>query len=230
MKISLITLCLLGASLATLPLGAQDAADEEPKPDDGPKTIYIPSNPKAAAYIIGNLSNKELVTAPRVEPVFNAFLERKGLDVKYREEALLGLAALHKTDRLTELLATLERLDTNGVSKAAAIADLGPLLAKSKPADLAAKKSNLENLIARAQLPITRCVASAGLITAEGKADSLWEQAAKNNSRLTDLVCGVPLVVDAELRASFQPKLAPLAEKAATPELQRLPGTQGPRC
>lgn len=218
MKIPLIPLCLLGALLTALPLAAQD---EEPKPDDGPKKIYIPSSPKAAAYIIGQLSNKELVQAPRVEPVFNAFLERKGLDAKYREEALAGLAALHKTDRLTELLATLERLDKQGASAATSISDLGPFLAKSKVADLAAKKSALEKLRAGAKLFVTRCVASAGLITAEGKADSIWEQSAKDNARLTDLVCGVPLVTNATLRASFQPRLATLAQQAATPELQR---------
>ena len=222
MKLSLIRLCLLGASLAALPLGAQDAADEEPKPDNGPKKIYVPANPTAAAYVLSRLSNKELVQAPRVEPVFKAFLERQGLDVRYREEALTGLAALHKTDRLTELLASLERLDRKGDAGAPAISELGLLLAKSKPADLAAKKTDLENLIAKAQSSVTRCVASAGLITAEGKADPVWEQAAKDSGRLTDLVCGVPLVADAALRASFQSKLAPLARQAVTPELQRL--------
>lgn len=218
MKISLIPLCLLGAFLAALPLAAQD---EEPKPDDGPKKIYIPANPKAAEYIIGQLSNKELVQAPRVEPVFHAFLKRPGLDAKYREEALAGLAALHKTDRLTELLDALERLDAQGASAVTSITDLGPFLAKSKPADLAAKKAALENLIAKAKLPVTRCVVAAGLITAAGQAGSVWEQSAKDNARLTDVVCGVPLVADATLRASFQPKLALLAQKAATPELQR---------
>ena len=218
MKISLIPLCLLGAFLTALPLAAQD---EESKTDDGPKKIYIPANPKAADYIISQLSNKELVQAPRVEPVFNAFLKRKGLDAKYREEALAGLAALHKTDRLTELLAALERLDALGSGSAVAITDLGPFLARSKPADLTAKKSALENLRAKAKLRETRCVVSAGLITADGKADAVWEQAAKDNARLTDLVCGVPLVMDATLRTSFQPRLSPLAQKAATPDLQR---------
>ena len=220
MNILFLRNCLLGALLAALPLAAQDAGDDEPKSDDG--KVYIPSSPKQAAYVLGQLSNKQLVLQARVEPVFIAFLGRTGLEEKYREEALTGLAALHKTDRLTELLATLDRLDTNGPANATAIGDLGPLLAKSKPADLAAKKAGLENLITKAQQPVTRCVLSAGLITAEGKADAIWEQAAKNNSRLTDLVCGVPLVADAELRASFQPKLVPLAQQGALAELQRL--------
>src|SRR5262245_11146404 len=97
---------LVFAVIGPSPSRAQDTAQPEAK------KIYIPSNPRAAAYMLGRLSNKELAQAPRVEPVYNAFLERAGLDVRYREEALAGLASLHKTDRLTELLAAFERLDS----------------------------------------------------------------------------------------------------------------------
>lgn len=221
MKIPFLSLFLLGASLAARPLRAQDAVEAEPQPGAEPKQIYIPASPTAAAYVLGRLSNRELVQAPRVEPVFNAFLERGGLAVKYREEALAGLAALRQTDRLTELLATLGRLDLKGAASAPAISELGLLLAAAKPADLAARQGGLENLITKGRSPVTRAVAFAGLIAAEGKADRVWEQAAANNARLNDLVAGVPLVTDPALRASFQSRVAPLAREAATPELQR---------
>ena len=48
------------------------------------------------------------IEAPRSEFVYVALLQRKGLDRKYRVEALEGLAAIRKTDSLTELLAGLE--------------------------------------------------------------------------------------------------------------------------
>src|SRR6476620_10778237 len=78
-------------------------ADEEP----ARKTFFLPKSPAAAAYVLGRLSNKELIEAPRSEFVFVALLQRRGLERKYRVEALDGLAKLRNTDPLTELLAAL---------------------------------------------------------------------------------------------------------------------------
>ena len=222
MRIFQVLLCLFAVLCPSSPVPAQDAAGGETKPEEGARKFYLPANPRAAAYMLGRLSNKELLQAPRVEPVFIAFLERTGLDPKYREEALAGLATLRKTDRLSELLAALDRLDGQGTNATAAINDLAVLLAKSKSADLAAKKPALEALIGRAENPLVRRAAFAGLVTADGKPNPLWDQAARENTRLADLVGAVPLIVDGVLRASFQPLIAPLAQKAATPELQQL--------
>src|ERR1051325_8314881 len=73
--------------------------------DDGQKkTFFLPKNPTAAAYILNRLSNKELIAAPRSEFVYVALLQRKGLDRKYRLEALEGLSRIRQSDVLTELL------------------------------------------------------------------------------------------------------------------------------
>ena len=58
------------------------------------KTLFLPKSPAAAAYVLGRLSNKELIEAPRSEFVYVALLQRKGLDRKYRIEALEGLPLL----------------------------------------------------------------------------------------------------------------------------------------
>ncbi len=222
MRIFIVWLCLLAALRLLLPVTAADAAGGEAKPPEEARKFYLPANPRAAAYMLGRLSNKELLQAPRVEPVFNALLERTGLDSKYREEALTGLATLHKTDRLSELLAALERLDARGTNAAPAIRDLAALLAKSASRDLAEKKLGLETLAAKAEQPLTRRAAFAGWLTAEGKPNPLWDQVARDDTKLVDLVGAVPLLTDAALRASFQPLIAPLAQRAATPELQQL--------
>ena len=77
-------------ALLALPLAAR-AQDDTPK-----KTFFLPKNATAAAYILNRLSNKELIAAPRSEFVYVALLQRKGLERKYRIEALQGLAAIHK--------------------------------------------------------------------------------------------------------------------------------------
>jgi putative heme-binding domain-containing protein len=206
---------ILSLSLLTFTLALPLAAQEK-------KQVYLPSNPKAAAYILGRLSNKELVQAQRVEPVYIAMLERKGLEAKYREEALEGLAKLHNTDRLAELLAAVERLDQQEPATAApALADLAALLTKSKAADVAAKKAVLESLLNKAKQPLTRQIAYAGLVAAGGAVDALWQAAAKDNAHLADFIGGLPLVSDAQARSQFQSKVVPLATSAPSPQVQR---------
>src|SRR2546421_6269745 len=83
--------------------------------------FFLPQNPTAAAYVLGRLSNQELMAAPRSEFVYVALLQRAGLDRKYRLEALDGLAALRHTDRLSELLAGMSAMDKKGEDSAGAL-------------------------------------------------------------------------------------------------------------
>src|SRR5262249_32579727 len=62
--------------------------------------FFLPQNPVAAAYVLGRLSNQELIAAPRSEFVYVALLQRKGLERKYRLEALEGLSKIRKSDPL----------------------------------------------------------------------------------------------------------------------------------
>src|SRR6266581_8368816 len=77
------------------------------RPQEPKTSFFLPQNPVAAAYVLGRLSNQELIAAPRSEFVYVALLQRAGLDRNYRLEAMAGLAALHHTDSLTELLAAM---------------------------------------------------------------------------------------------------------------------------
>src|SRR5262249_3534777 len=119
-------------------------------------SFYLPKSPVAAAYILGRKSNRELIALPRSEFVYVALLQRKGLEKKYRPEALDGLATIRKTDRLTELLAGLTELHKKGDASEPVLRELTPVLTQSKPADLAAKRTGLEKLAAESQLPLTR--------------------------------------------------------------------------
>src|SRR5207248_9065960 len=76
--------------------------------------FFLPQNPVAAAYVLGRLSNQELIAAPRSEFVYVALLQRAGLDRKYRLEALQGLATIGHTNPLSELLRTLSELEKKG--------------------------------------------------------------------------------------------------------------------
>ncbi len=221
MRIILLLVSLVAITRCGARSHAQDTPAGNAKPEAEPRKLYLPASPRAAAYVLGRLSNKELVQAPRVEPVFNAFLERAGLDAKYREEALIGLAGLHKTDRVAELIAALGRMDGQGTNVMAVMTDLAVMVARTKPAELAAKKSSFMALLGKAEFTLTRRAAWVGLVTAEGKPNPAWDETSKVDSQRIDLVGAVPWIVDPNLRSSFQPLLAPLAQKSSNPELQQ---------
>src|SRR6266545_4718511 len=120
------------------------------------KSFFLPKSPAAAAYVLGRLSNKELAEAPRSEFVYVALLQRKGLERKYRIEALEGLAKIRNSDTLTELLGGIHNLDSKGEESEPVLRDLGSLLLLNKTADLAAKRADFEKLASESQLPLTR--------------------------------------------------------------------------
>src|SRR5258706_16352069 len=160
--------------------------------------FFLPQNPVAAAYVLGRLSNQELIAAPRSEFVYVALLQRAGLDRKYRIEALDGLSTLRHTDRLSELLAGLSALDKKGEDSAASLRDLLPILLQSSPAELAAKRSAVEKLAVESQLALTRQIAYAALVTADQSIEPAWKQA--RAGQLVDLVLAIPLIRDPALR------------------------------
>src|SRR5438477_4084404 len=207
------------ALLAAMALSSQvmgGAADEPPK-----KTLFLPKSPRAAAYVLGRLSNKELTEAPRSEFVYVALLERKGLERKYRVEALEGLAKIRNTDALIELIGGINALDQKGEESAPVLTDLATLLLQTKTDDLAAQRANLAKLTTESQLALTRQIGFAALATADGSADLIWPQAEADSARLADLVLSIPLIRDANLRAAVYPKVEPLLRKSEPAQVRR---------
>jgi putative heme-binding domain-containing protein len=192
------------------------AAEEPPK-----KTLFLPKSPTAAMYIINRLSNKELIEAPRSEFVYVALLQRNGLERKYRVESLEGLAKLRNTDPLTELLRGIGELDKRGADAEPALRDLAALVLQHKAAELAARRGELEKLTSEMQLPVSRQIGYAGLLTADGSADKAWQQSESDPVKLTDLLLGIPLLRDAHLRAALHPKVEPLLHKAEPADVRR---------
>lgn len=197
------------------------ASTGESQSDEQRTNFFLPKSPIAAAYVLGRLSNQELVQAPRSEFVYVALLQRAGLDRKYRLEALTGLAALHHTDSLTELLAAMLELDKKGEDSIGVLRDLTPILLQSKPAQLAAKRPALERLVAQSQIRSTRQIGTAALITAEASIGPRWKEAETDTAQLADLLRAVPLLRDAALRSSAYGRIEPLLHKTDLPELQR---------
>jgi putative heme-binding domain-containing protein len=211
-------LCFLLPLLAAVVLCALPvrAGEEPPR-----KTFFLPKSPTAAAYVLGRLSNKELIEAPRSEFVYVALLQRKGLERKYRLEAIDGLAKIRNTGPLAELLAALTDLDKKGEASDAVLRDLSAILLQTKAEELMAKRSSLEKLAAESQLALTRQIGYAAIITADGSAERVWKEAQANSKQLADLLLAIPLIRDANLRAALYPKIEPLLHKADPAEVRR---------
>jgi putative heme-binding domain-containing protein len=185
------------------------------------KSFFLPKSPVAAAYYLGRLSNQELIEAPRSEFVYVALLQRKGLERKYRIDALEGLAKARNTDTLAELTGGLTELDKKGQASEAVLRDLSAILLQSKSEDLAAKREALEKLAADSQLPLTRRIAYAGLTTADGSVEKIWSKVESEPAKLSDLLLSIPLIRDANLRRALYPKVEPLLHQAEPAEVRR---------
>ena len=191
--------------------------DEEP----ARKSFFLPKSPVAAAYVLGRLTQKELTEAPRSEFVFVALLQRPGLERKYRIEAIDGLAKIRHTDPLTELLTGLGALDKKGPAAEPVLRDLSSILLQSKPEDLAAKRATLEQLATDSQFALTRQIAYAAIITGDGSSDHAWKETTPNPKPFADLLLAIPLLRNADLRATFYPKVEPLLHQADPAEVRR---------
>lgn len=185
------------------------------------KPFFLPQSPVAAAYVLGRLSNKELIAAPRSEFVYVALVQRKGIERKYRAEALEGLARLRHTSYLTELLRTITELDQKGASSEGILREIQPLLLQTPRPELQAQREALAKMAETASVPVTRQIAYAALLTAAGEAEGVWTAAAPNPKALADVICGIPMLRDAKLRAATYSRLEPLLQTNTAAGLQR---------
>jgi len=189
--------------------------------EEGKKAFFLPKNPVAAAYVLNRLSNQELIEAPRSEFVYVALLQRKGLEKKFRFEALEGLAKLRQTDILTELLTGLNELDKKGEESSPVIRELAAVLLQFKSDELTAKRTGLENLATSSHWPLSRQIGYAALMNADGSTERVWRVAEVSEERLADVLQAAPMIRDARLRRELYPQIEPLLARADWPKARQ---------
>ena len=181
--------------------------------------FFLPRNPVAAAYVLGRLSNRELIDAPRSEFVYVALLQRKGLERKYRLEALKGLGTIRHTSQPEELLKGLGDLDKQGQDSEGPLLDLAAILLQSDRSVVAPRLAELHMLVTESNLPITRQIAWAASIAAEPPGELAWRTAEANPIQLPDLIAGIALLPEDSMRDGFYGKVKPLLRPDNSPEL-----------
>ena len=189
---------------------------------DAPK-VFLDKPPKVVAYQLKRLSNEQLVKVERsfeykkYKPVYEALLTRKGLDKKYRQEAIEGLSTINDSNPLLEVLNGLALAEKDDVGTQR---ELVALLFAGRPAsDFAEEQEALEKLAAEAPTDAAKQAAYAALATAAGNADGAWAIAEKNNAVAT-LLGSVWMIPDAQVRATFYERTKPLVTAAPDPATQ----------
>ncbi len=176
------------------------------------KEIPFPQDAAIAAKYLEKMSDAELAKAPSIEPVLLARLERKGTAADQRDKAIGELATLHKTDRVTELLAALQRLDAKG---GPAADELGKILGGTDAKTLAPARANVAALAAKATQPAVRRAAWTALTVADANPQATWTAAGSDPAREA-LLGSLANLPDPMLRAKFQPVLVATLGDAKT--------------
>jgi azurin len=208
-------------ALALSACGTVCHADDQPAPVEKPH-VLLDKSPRVVAYQLKRLSNAQLLLVDRntsdakYKAVYEAILTRKGMESKYRDEAVKALAELDKSSPVVVLLDAIGNADPEDKSTPREL--IGVLMAQ-KPADLAAQKDKIQSLATDAQNNVVKTAAYVALAVADGKPDSAWELASSKNG-LRNLIAGIPLIKDGKLRSAFFEQVNPLVTKTSDAPMQ----------
>jgi azurin len=180
---------------------------------------YLPKDARVLALAVNKMSDKELAAAPAVEPVLIARIERKTTDLNTRNSSLEELAKLRKTDRITEAVETLKRLDEPEVP-IQTVKDIATLLT-AIPGDLPKARAELARLSSDTHQPAIRRAAYAALVACDGKPDGVWASTANTANSRVALVDSIIMLANPADRANFQPLLESTIADAKAPSTVR---------
>ena len=210
--VAAVTVAFFFNSGGSVPSWAADPAPLVESIDrEVPRIIY--TSPRVVAYQLRRLSNQQLTQIPRdvrdrkYLPVYEALLARPALQPHFREEALEALTTLKKSDRATELLAGIHRLDQKEGGAPSQLYELAALLTAETPQQLRTKRSQLEQIAAGANNGSARRAAFAAIVIADAGLQRAWESTASKEGARVDLIGALPMVPDDQLRDAFYPQL-----------------------
>ena len=158
-----------------------------------------PLSKAARAYALQNASVSDLLAMDRTEDVYEAILGRSSANSSQLNEAASGLAKLKNTTPaalLTQLLAS-------GAAAKGTEDSLGRILATQPNADLKSVQHTIETLALNGKTDVSRQVAFASWVAAEGNGAAAFYAASKSKDSLRDLLAAVPKISDPKLRAGL---------------------------
>ena len=184
--------------------------------------IALPNFPEGAAYVLGRLTNEELIRVARSEPVYLALVNRDGIDVLLRSEAILALAEIRETDAVTEILDGIGRLDVLAVGGDGVLQELVGFLVAEPRTELTEHRATLVALATGAKRSLSREGGYAALIVADADGAASWRLAEGLETGYIDLLNGVPLIPELAVQGVLYSRIEGLLVAAPTAAVRRV--------
>ena len=194
------------------------------KPVSRPR-VFLDKSPRIVWYQLNRLDNERLLLVerkpddPKYAPVYTAILTRGGMSRQYRDEALQGLVALHKSDATSQLLSALKTLDADDKQQQRTARQLATMLLERPTAELAAKSGELQTAT-QSDNATLRPIGYAGLIAA-GQPTVARQSAAAGVSSTLDWLASVSLLPKPDQRSALRDDIIPLLDTQQTPAICR---------
>ena len=169
-------------------------------------------NPAGAAYLLKETPTAELLKLPPTHATLLAILLRPDASDASRSEALADLARQQKISAPTVILNLIDQQEKDKKGSSAGIARF---LNLQTPEDLKRVRPRLLQLATSSSISLLREVAWAAMATGDQSFDSVWTDAAKSKASQSDMLGGIPLVFDSELRGTAEAKVLPLLDADA---------------
>jgi glucose/arabinose dehydrogenase/azurin len=164
-------------------------------------------NSAGTTYLLRETRTQDLLKMPASPAVLQAILVRADAPDPARLQAISGMAAEQKISGPAVLLNLVDQLEKKQAGSSVGIARF---LNLQSPDDLKGQRERLMQMAASNPTPMLRETAWAAIATADQSFDTVWSDAAKSPKAQADLLNGMPLVFDSELRASVESKVLPL--------------------
>ena len=220
---ALCSALLLGVTASNLSAQHHEVHGETTAAKVEKPVVFLDKSPVIVKFQLARLSHEQLLLVdrepshPKFAPVYEAILSRAKIPAKFRAEAVAALAKIRKTDEPTEILAAVGKLDPE--KSPGVLPELAALLVTQKAATLKKSQSAIEAL-AGGDGPLPARQAAFAALAVIQPADAVWAFAQSKPDARAALLNALPLVPDANKRAAFLPKIAPLLKA----------GTDAPAC
>lgn len=195
-------------------VSAQDTG--QPASGDAPH-IFLDKSPAIVAYQLRRLTNAQLIALERhdgdarYKPVYQALLTRKGIDKKYRDEAVAALAKLDHANPVIVILNAIANVDPED---AITPHELIGMLLSQPPAALSEQRDKIRSLATDSSSNLVNQAAYAALAVGDGKPDQVWQFASSTPDGIKLLLQGIPWINDPRLRGAFFDRVNPLVTQA----------------
>lgn len=193
---------------------AQDAGQSGSS--DAPH-IFLDKSPAIVAYQLRRLTNAQLIALerhdddPKYKLVYQALLTRKGVDKKYRDEAVASLAKLDQANPVIVILSAIAGVDPQDTITPHEL--IGTLLSQPSAA-LLEQRDKIQSLATGSSSDLVKQAAYAAMTVADARPDRVWKFASSNPDGITLLVQGIPWINDSHLRGAFFDRVNPLVTRA----------------